>query len=178
MLSFLDDDGFEAGTQGVVQGAAEVLSEGEETCRQRIAQLTARSGSDCVGGLVKGARNAQVMDEALVRFKTWTFADLQNAKGEEFSLGRHRFADFVSGHRATEQERRFLLQAVPSAGSVDMGSARTRKGNDGRRCAATSNVLSHLSCSIASRWKVLDGCTRVVAPMFGSLGTISQLESS
>lgn len=40
----LGNAGFQADTQGVVQGAEEVLPERKEACRQRIAQLPSRPG--------------------------------------------------------------------------------------------------------------------------------------
>lgn len=62
------------------------------------------------------------MDEALVHSQAGFDASLQDAEGEEFTLGWHRSVDVVPGHRKTEQERRILFQVVPSDGSIDLGA--------------------------------------------------------
>lgn len=80
----------------------------------------------------------------------------------------------MPGHRATEQERWFLLQTVSPAGPVDLGATRTRKRNNGRRCTTAAHIISHLSGAITGRRQMLDGCSWTVAAMFGLTRTKHQ----
>lgn len=70
------------------------------------------------------------MDKAVVCFKARHDAALQESQAEEQPLGGHNNADFMSGHRAAEQERRILLQAFPPTGAIDMGATWTRQGDN------------------------------------------------
>lgn len=98
-----------------------------------------------------GSRNIKVLDKTMVCLKTGSIASLQKHKNEKQPLGWYRTAYIMPNHRTAQQKRRFLFQAISSAGPINLGATRTRQRDNRCRRSTIADRLFNLSCTKSSR---------------------------